>query len=92
MRGCLLLVAAAAWAQDNRGFVNERLVAQSFVKNSLKTKVPATMPPESSFRCAIPLLRVVPAKDVDPKMVIRPPKDSGDEKMILPTIPVCPAK
>ena len=92
MRACFLLVAAAAWAQDNRGFVNERLVARNFVKNSLKAKAPVTTPPESPFRCAIPLLRVVPSKDVDAKMVIAPPKDSGDEKMILPTIPVCPAK
>lgn len=45
-----------------RGFVNQSLVTQNFVKNSLKAK---------------------------PKPM---QKDSGDEKMILPAIPVCGAK
>ena len=91
MRGCLLLVAAAACAQDNRGFVNQRLLTQNFVKNSLKAppKAPAA---EASSQCAIPLLRAAPAKAADPKMVISPPKNTGDEKMIWPTIPVCPAR
>jgi hypothetical protein len=93
MRGAVLLVAAAAFAQDNRGFVNEHLVTQNFVKNSLKSKVPAVVvaPKNSSPACAIPLLPVTPSKTID-RMVIPVPKDTGDERMILPTIPVCPAK
>jgi hypothetical protein len=93
MRGCVLLVAAAAFAQDNRGFVNQRLVTQNFVKNSLQTKPKATLvvPKNPSPACAIPLLQVRPSKAID-RMAIPAPEDSGDEKMILPTIPVCAAK
>ena len=92
MRVWLLLVAAAACAQDNRGFVNQRLVTQNFVKNSLKTKSPPVLMDSPMPRCAIPLLQVRPSKDVDPKLVITPLKNSGDDQMILPAIPVCPAK
>jgi hypothetical protein len=93
MRGWLLLVAAAACAQDNRGFVNERLVTQNLVKNSIKAKPNATIvvPKNPSPACAIPLLKV-PASKANDAMVIPVPKDTGDEKMILPTIPVCAAK
>jgi hypothetical protein len=92
MRVWLLLVAAAACAQDNRGFVNHRLVTQNFVKNSLKPKSPLVLMDSPMPRCAIPLLQIPASRDVDPKMVITPRKDSGDDKMILPVIPVCPAK
>jgi hypothetical protein len=95
MRGCLLLVAAAAFAQDNRGFVNQRLVTQNLVKNSLKAKAMANatiVPPKNPApACAIPLLQVEPSKAID-RMAIPALKDTGDDKMILPTIPVCPAK
>jgi hypothetical protein len=114
MRGLLLLIAATAFAQDNRGFVNQRLVTQNFLKNALKAKpkpviidaVSLAMPttvggalkakPKPVIidsrpvpRCAIPLVNVVPSKDTDPGMLLPMKKDSGDEKMILPTIPVC---
>ena len=94
MRWWLLLITAAACAQDNRGFVNQRLVTQNFVENSLKPKtvvLPLRKTPPAEAVCAIPLLRAQPSKATD-SMVIPPAKDSGDEKMILPTIPVCPAK
>ena len=88
-----LLAAAAAFAQDNRGFVNEGLVTRNFVKNSMKAKPNAmvVVPKNTSLVCAIPLLKVPTSKATD-AMVIPVPKDTGDEKMILPTIPVCPAK
>ncbi len=108
MRGCLLLLAAAASAQENRGFVNPSLVTRNFVQNSLKAKattpivsprgpaslvipsapltLQATPPPA---KCAIPLLQVPVSKDVDSSMVIPMRKPTGDDKMILPTIPVC---
>src|SRR5690348_9992968 len=117
MRGFVLLLAAAASAQDNRGFVNERLLTNGFVKNSLNLKAPAAAPKETPTLpapkgplalvtpkgplklgtakpplCASPLVQVKPAEEIDPSMTIRPPKDSGDEGMILKTIPVCPAK
>ena len=92
MRGSLLLVAAAAWAQDNRGFVNQRLVTQNFVKNSLKAPNRAAQPQAPSGKCEIPLIRIAPTKDVDSKMVIALPKDSGDEKMIVPASPACPVR
>ena len=95
MRGLVVLIAAAACAQDNRGFVNPSLATRNFVKNSLEMKAPAqavAVPPKTpSPGCAIPLLRVPTSKATD-AMVVPVPKDTGDEKMILPTIPVCPAK
>jgi hypothetical protein len=93
MRGLLLLTAATAFAQDNRGFFNERLLTQNFVKNSLKPKAKAVIvTTQPSPRCAIPLLKVVPSKDTDPGILLPMGKNSGDEKMILPTIPVCADK
>ena len=41
--------------------------------------------------CAIPLLEAqVQHKDADPKMAVPPSGNTGNEKMIRPTIPVCP--
>ncbi len=93
MRGSFLLVAVAAFAQDNRGFVNQRLVTQNFVKNSLQTKPKAAMvvPKNPAPACAIPLLEVLASKAID-RMPIPALKNTGDDQMILPTIPVCPAK
>ena len=43
--------------------------------------------------CAIPLLEAqVKNKDADPKMAVPPSGNAGDEKMIRPSIPVCPPK
>jgi hypothetical protein len=43
--------------------------------------------------CAIPLLEAqTTRKDADPKMVAPPSGNSGYEKMILPTIPICPPR
>jgi hypothetical protein len=89
MRGLLLLIAATAFAQDNRGFVNTRLTTQNFVKNSLKAKPKPVLMDAPPPRCAIPLLQAAPSKDVDPGMLVPMKKNSGDEKMILPAIPVC---
>jgi hypothetical protein len=92
MRASLLLVAVAAFAQDNRGFVNQRLVTQNFFKNSLQTKPKAAMVlPKNPATCAIPLLQAQPSKAID-RMEIPALKNTGDDQMILPTIPVCPAK
>lgn len=92
MRGLLLLTAVTAFAQDNRGFVNERLVTQNFVRNALKAKPKPLIRDATPPRCANPLLQVTPSKDLDAGMLLPMQKDSGDEKMILPTIPVCGAK
>jgi hypothetical protein len=96
MRGLLLLVAATASAQVNQGFVNPKLVAQNFVKNSLKRsdqmKPVIGVDPPANTTCAIPLLEVQVNKETDKQMVINPGKNSGDEKMILPTLPVCGQK
>lgn len=93
MRGLLfLLLAATAGAQDNRGFVNPGLAKRNIFTQALTAKpstapAPVLMDPPPP-RCAIPLLEVPVGKVLDPGMVINPGK-SGDEKMILPTIPVC---
>lgn len=92
MRGLLLLTAVTAFAQDNRGFVNERLVKQNFVKNALNKAKKIVIRDSTPQRCAVPLLQVTPSKDLDAGMLLPMQKDSGDEKMILPTIPVCGAK
>jgi len=43
--------------------------------------------------CAIPLLEAqITKKDADPKMPVPPSGNTGDEKMIRPTIPPCPPK
>jgi hypothetical protein len=97
MRGLLLLVAltvvaSTASAQENQGFVNPKLVTQNFVKNSLKKaeKPPVILvDPPANKMCAIPLLEVPLNPNIDKPMIINPGKNSGDEKMILPTIPVC---
>jgi len=95
MRGWLLLVAAAACAQDNRGFVNERLVTQNFFKNSLKARpVPTVLAPKAqatppTSACAIPRLEIPGSQDVDSEMAFPTRKPTGDDKMVLPTIPVC---
>lgn len=92
MRGLLLFIAVAASAQENRGFVNSKLVAQNFVNNSLKqakAKLPVIgVDPPASKMCAIPLLEAKVNPDVDKSMVIRPGANNGD-RMIIPTIPVC---
>ena len=90
MRGFLLLLAVTAAAQDNRGFVNQRLVTQNFVKNSLKAapalKTPILVSPP--LKCAVPLLEVPMRKDIDRSMVM-PSDPNVDRSMILPPLPVC---
>jgi hypothetical protein len=88
MRAFLLLLAVTASAQDNRGFVNSRLVTQNFVKNSLKKAPPARILVSPPAKCAIPLLEVPMRKDVDRGMIV-PVDPNVDRAMILPTLPVC---
>ena len=88
MRAFLLLLAVTACAQDNRGFVNPRLVTQNFVQNSLRKAPPGRILVSPPAKCAIPLLEVPMRKDVDRAMVI-PSDPKGDGAMILPPIPVC---
>jgi hypothetical protein len=96
MRGLLLLVAATASGQVNQGFVNPKLLTQNFVNNSLKKAEKARpvigVDPPANKMCAIPLLGAQVDKTNDKPMVVNPGKDSGDEKMVLPTIPVCGQK
>ncbi len=95
MRCCLLFVAVVASAQqpDPRGFVNERLLRQNFAKNALNAAVAARKAPAAGpATCAIPLLEVPLQKDVDRQMILPQGGKTGDEKMILPTIPVCPKR
>jgi hypothetical protein len=54
-----------------------------------QTRYLAGKPQESN--CAMPLL-AAGLKDADPKIVAPGRDNTGDEKMIVPTIPVCPAK
>lgn len=88
MRGLLLIsLAVTAAAQDNRGFVNQRLVTQNFVKNSLKARPTQPILVAPPPKCAVPLLEVPMGKVIDRSMVVVPePKDLG---MILPPLPVC---
>src|SRR4051812_45740921 len=69
----------------------------------LPPRKPVLLKPKPKFRllagkpqdtaCAIPLLEAqVKDKNADPKMAIPPSGNTGDVKMIRPTIPVCPQK
>jgi hypothetical protein len=105
-RGLLLIpfiaVAALAEAQPTgtRGFVNQHLMRANVFDKGLKVTVsppagkplPDVAPASRPTTCAIPLLEVQVAKEVDTRIIL--PHDSfrADEKMILPSIPTCPAK
>jgi hypothetical protein len=88
MRAFLFFLAVTASAQDNRGFVNSRLVTQNFVKNSLRPAPPARILVSPPAKCAIPLLEVPMRKHIDRGMVV-PSDPTVDRGMILPTLPVC---
>jgi len=97
MRCALLFLASVASAQqtDPRGFINERLLRQNFARMALK----ATTPPviqllaSAAKTCAIPLLEVVPMqKEIDTSMVVPQSGKPVDQKMIIPTMPVCGKK
>ena len=78
MRGLLLLLAATAAAQDNRGFVNPNLVKRTnILASALKAKTASpTLGDSPTIErqrvCAIPLLQAPAGKEVDRGMVIRP--------------------
>src|SRR4051794_7773291 len=108
MRYGLMLfgIAATAQQQNPRGFVNQRLLRESFAnsvlpssKLPLKQPRPSTVKPQIRYlagkpqggACAIPLL-AAQVKDADPKIVERPRDKTGDEKMIVPTMPPCPPR
>jgi hypothetical protein len=96
MRYGLLFLAAIAYAQqpDPRGFVNERLLRRNvFAKSAVPMNTaPRVLLDAPLPKCAIPLLEVKVDKDIDKSMVMPHFGVSMDPKMILPTIPVCPAK
>ncbi len=98
MRHGLFWFAIVACAQqpDSRGFVNERLLRQNFAKNALAASRVTSMLLKPGVprdgKCAIPLLTVRAASEVDPKMALPLSGRGIDEKMILPAIPVCPSR
>ena len=88
MRAFLFLLAVTASAQDNRGYVNQRLVTRNFVKNSLEARPAQPILIAPPPKCAIPSLEVPARKGIDRSMVAVP-KDPKDLGMILPPLPVC---
>ena len=94
MRYGLFLLAVAAGAQqpEAKGFVNQGLFRRHIFEKATAKKAPD---PVQLYvpACAIPLLQAQVAKDVDKAMVMPGwPDKSGDPKMILPTVPVCPSR
>jgi len=81
-----------------RDFAKTLLPAPRIKPLPLKPPAPLAVKPQKRFSfgkaqnssCAIPLLGARISKNADPKMA-RHSGNRTDEKMILPTIPVCPA-